>query len=454
MTQKLTPEELQERKDKKDNIKKQYNQMIQNFLKQNPIYYDTNRIYWSWDWSKRCYNIVDDITIMNKLTQLTGLVITKSDEKTEFLETVRQAGRLSNPKELPVNYIQFKDCVIDINTGDKFQADPEYMYINPLPHNLGESETTPIIDKLFKSWVGTHSETLYEVMAYCLYNGYPIHRYFVLFGKGRNGKGQFTKMLERFLNKANTCTVKFDRLLSSRFESGRLFKKTACLVNETSSDLMKKTDDLKALTGEDEISMEVKGGKLFEFINYAKIIISTNNLPQSNDKSDGFYSRSIIIDFSNQFLDENLKLNIIDTIPIEEYENLGFKLVRILKELLDRGKFNVNDSLDFKKNKYEMLSEPAKYYLDINYTYSSNENDIILTTKFISDFDIWRNNNNISKITDKILYGSIDDKYERKRITICGKKNSYILNINKNKIIYVDPDVNPFGDPIIPDEYM
>ena len=475
MTQKLTPEERQQRaseateirqqksnerakerlliKMEKDEAKAKYNQMIQNLLKQNPIYYDTNRIYWSWDWSKRCYNIVDDITIMNKLTQLTGLVITKSDEKTEFLETVRQAGRLSNPKELPVNYIQFKDCVIDINTGDKFQADPEYMYTNSISHNLGSCESTPIMDKLFGEWVGkAHIISLYEIMAYCMYNDYPIHLYFVLYGIGRNGKSQFTKLLERFLNKDNTCTTDLDKLGSSAFESAKLYKKQVCFVNETDGGVMKKESTLKRLTGNDSTSFEFKGKDAFDAHNYAKIIISTNNLPKSNDTSDGFYSRFVKVGFTNQFIDDNNKMDIIDTIPNKEYENLGFKLVRILKELLNRGKFTENKSIKQKCLEYQKLSEPVKYYLDLNYEY--NDNNKIKIVNFIFGFNEWLINTKINKVSNKKIFNDIRDMgFEIERQTVNKGKIQYILNITKKEIIFYDPDVNPFDNPI-PEQYQ
>ena len=50
---------------------------------------------------------------------------------------------------------------------------------------------------------------LYEIAAYCLYNEYPIHRAFLLFGSGRNGKGKDVAFLQRWLGVAKITTSKF-----------------------------------------------------------------------------------------------------------------------------------------------------------------------------------------------------------------------------------------------------
>ncbi|KKK82765.1 hypothetical protein LCGC14_2800130, partial [marine sediment metagenome] len=46
---------------------------------------------------------------------------------------------------------------------------------------------------------------------------------------------------------------------------------------------------------------EFKGKDIFDFRNYAKLIMATNSLPPTGDKTEGFYRRWKIIDFPKQF---------------------------------------------------------------------------------------------------------------------------------------------------------
>jgi putative DNA primase/helicase len=409
-----------------------FSNMIVDFQKENPIHYDTNRNYWAFNWSTRCYEIVDDTAIMVKLTQLTGIQIIKGNEKFEFLELLRQTGRRNAPKELPAHYIQFKDKVVNIKTGKEFHADPSYLYVSPIPHNLGNSNKTPIIDKLFAEWVHPdHIITLYEIIAYCMFKQYPIAKEFFLIGEGRNGKSQYLKIISKFIGENNTVSTDLNDIANSRFEAVRLFKKSVAFVSETDSKTITKTSTLKALTGEDSIKGENKGKDGFDFTNYAKIIIASNELPETRDKTDGFYRRAFILDFPNKFTDTGTP--IIDTIPPEEYENLGRKLIPILKGLLKRGTFTNDGSIEYKQTRFEGKSNPINSF--INSSYLNDINSRIKMDDFQINFNKWRMFRKIPVMSNKKIFASIKDSgYEVKQMTERGSKIQYIIGLTYKPI--------------------
>ena len=47
--------------------------------------------------------------------------------------------------------------------------------------------------------------------------------------------------------------------------------------------------------------MEEKNKSRFDYKTYAKITISTNQLPITKDRTDGYYRRWILVKFPNQF---------------------------------------------------------------------------------------------------------------------------------------------------------
>ncbi len=270
-------------------------------------------------------------------------------------------GRINIPKDAKKTWIQFKDMIYDIETDEKFPATPDYFVTNPIPWEIRDSEETPQIDKLFNEWVeNKYIETLYEIIAYGTLAHYPLHRVFCLNGEGRNGKGSYLNILSKFIGKENITSTDFDTLTTRPFEAAKLYRNLICMMGEINSSIFKKTSLFKKLTGSDMIGFEFKGKDGFDDYNYAKLIIATNKLPESTDKTVGFYSRWLIIDFKNTF-EENPTL--LDRIPEEEYKNLAKKSIRILKELMARAKFTEEGSLEERAKRYEERSSPIKDFL-------------------------------------------------------------------------------------------
>lgn len=328
-----------------------------------PIWYDSARNYWMWDSSYMKYARVDETSILCEI--IAGLNVAdiyKAQIKNEILESIRITGRTRTVKPTPANWIQFLDGVVDINDGNEFIASPEHFFATCIPHKLGEKEDTPTIDTLFENWVGPEKkQLLYEICAYCLYDGYPIHRIFCFVGVGRNGKGQFMTLIRRFIGMENCTSTELDRLATSQFEASKLYKKKAAFVGETNFGIMSRTNMLKALSGGDLISCEFKRADAFDFHNTAKMIIASNSLPPTTDRTEGFYRRWLIIEFNNRFQEGK---DIIDTIPEREYENLARKCVRILKELLERGTFTAEGTVEERAAAYEKKSNPVTTFID------------------------------------------------------------------------------------------
>ena len=264
------------------------------FIEIQPLYYDTSKLWWVWNKQEYKWELKDETDIINLVDTLCLANTVKSNERNEILEALRQKGRKNKPKDIKKTWIQFKDKIYDIKTGEKFNATPEYFVTNPIPYELHPDnfEDTPTIDKIFEEWVGkNYVKTLYEIISYCMIPSYPIHRIFCFIGEGMNGKSCFLNLLRKFIGKENVCSTELDTLLSSRFEVTRLHKKLVCQMGETNFNEMNKTSTLKKLSGGDLIGFEYKNKDPFEEINYAKIIIATNNLPTTTDKTIGFYRR-------------------------------------------------------------------------------------------------------------------------------------------------------------------
>jgi len=328
----------------------------------SPFVYDNTRCFWLW--LDNHYTRVDETDVVSAVLEQTGnIAYLKRSLKGEILDAVRITGRRTAVLPLPGGWIQFDNMTIDIHTGDEFQAEPSRFYTSPIPHNISTSSDTPNIDQLFTDWVGEDmKQILYEVCAYCMLPSYTIHRMFWFLGTGRNGKGRFMALIRKIIGTPNTTSTDLERLADSRFESAKMFKKLVAFVGETDHNILKRTNLLKSLTGDDPISAEFKNKEPFDFFNTAKILIATNSLPGIEDKTDGWYSRNIIIDFPNQFSEGK---DIIGAIEEWEVENMCRKCINILKDLIIKGEFFGEGSIKDKRTRYEEASNPVKMFMDM-----------------------------------------------------------------------------------------
>ena len=106
--------------------------------------------------------------------------------------------------------------------------------------------------------------------------------------------------------------------------------------------------------------MEFKYKKPFDAYNYAKILIATNSLPESNDKSDGFFRRWLIVDFPNIFPEGRDPL--LD-IPDSEFPKLCGKAVKLIPSLLARGRFTNEGDIESRRRKYKEKSSPLSEFI-------------------------------------------------------------------------------------------
>ena len=371
------------------------------FLQIHPCYYDKARNWWIWDYINRKWIMSDETDILNALSRQAQCNTISSKDKNEIMEALKQESRKNPPINIKPTWIQFKDKIFDIKTGDQFEATSQHFVTNPIPWSLHKDkfEETPVMDKIFEEWVGKdHVKTLYEIIAYCLLPDYPIHRLFCFHGSGMNGKSCFLELLKRFIGADNCCSTELDTLLGSRFEVTRLYKKLVCQMGETNFNEMSRTSMLKKLTGGDLIGFEYKNKDHFNDKNYAKILISTNNLPTTTDKTIGFYRRWCIIDFPNQFSE---KKDILNDIPDEEYEALALKCTGILHDLLIKREFHKEGTVQDRMDRYEAKSDFLQKFLN---DFTDHEvNSYITKADFYKKFNGWCKENRHREMSETSL---------------------------------------------------
>jgi putative DNA primase/helicase len=419
--------------------------IVQEIMKEVPIVYDKAGLWWMWSIERTCYELIDETDLMNIIDGVVTRTTLKSSIQVQILNAFKREGRMNTPKEVPKTWVQFKDKVVDVATGEEFNATPEYFLTNPIPHSLGSIEDTPIIDKLLNEWSGEYTTTLKQIIAYCCLRDYPLHRIFLLIGSGSNGKGTYLRLLNNFIGTENIASTEMDFLINNQFHITKLHKKLCCQMSETNFQALKNTSMLKRLSGGDLIGFEYKNKKPFDDYNYAKIIIATNSLPVTHDKTDGFYRRWVIVDFNTQF-DE--KTDPLINIPESEYEGLSRWVCNAIRSLLMNREFNKEGSIAHRKERYESRSNPLTSFLSENYQKEPNE--MVEAGQFYDHFSNWLNGRGHRVLTYQVVRNMMKEEgyeYDKSRFGKYDNAVACIVGLKRNYLVPVVPVIPALPSP-------
>ena len=341
-------------------------------LKNYSLKYDQFKRFW---WYDKATGIWEDGFALYLNDILRKGILKKEDLKShrvnEILEDLKGlCYERDIPPEPPSYLIPFKNKIYDLRDGKILDFDPKYFFINKLAVNYNpHNEECPNIDKLFKEIVLEEDLiTLYEILAYCLYRGYPYPKAFMLYGNGANGKSTFAKVVAKTLGNKNVSSVSLDTLEESAFGTSQLYGRLANINPEMGYGIVKSADILKKLTGSDLVKCERKFKEAFSFVNYAKLIFLSNEIPWSKDKSFAFYRRIFLLEFPNRF-EIKLKANpfIVDKIPEQEFEGLACKCLKILRDFTTEERlfvFTQHKKTEDVMKEYERLSDPLGLFFE------------------------------------------------------------------------------------------
>lgn len=338
---------------------------VELFYEKHPFFFDKGNIWWLWNKKDLKYEMIDEVDILNEIDdQLNfyGQAITNKF-RGNYLNAFKSVGRRRIPMSIKKTWVQFKNGIYDFETSEIIEPSPDYFSCNVIPWNIGELEDTPIMDKIFEEWVGKEKQQmLYEIIAFCMIPDYPLQKIFAFIGGGSNGKSCYLNLLKKCIGQDNCCSVELERLVKT-FGTANLYKKLVCLMGETNFDKIDKTGKIKSLSGNDLMDFEFKGKNIFSDTNYAKLIIATNSLPTSSDKTRGFYRRWVVIPFEKTFSE---KKDILASIPEQEYSNLCKKCLRLLRKITQERCFTGEVSVEEKQKEYEKHSNPMLHFIKEN----------------------------------------------------------------------------------------
>jgi len=330
----------------------------------------------------------------------------------------------------PWHLIPFNNGVYNLKTEEFSDFEPKHNFTSKLAVNYNfESQGCPLIDRIFRQLVKPEDlSDLYELAAYCMVPTYANQEVYFLLGAGRNGKSIYSHILTELLGARNVSAVSLHDFQSHRFSGAEIHGKFANISSELRYNDLNNTDQLKRLSGGDRIQAERKFQHPFNFVNFAKLIFVTNELPRTMDKTVAFYRRIRIINFPNVFEGRREDKLLKDKITTDELEGLAFKCVGILHNMMRR-KFTFTNqrSTEDTAEEYEALSNPIDTFIQASC--EPDADGFIAKVDFKDKLDRWLRSNGQRVRMEKEIRQYMKDKgIDDRKMGLGGsvRKNSWV----------------------------
>ncbi len=255
----------------------------------------------------------------------------------------------------------------------------------------------------------------------------------VLLGEGSNGKSVFLQTIEAIFGERHISHIPIQEL-SGRFSKAPLVKKLLNIAGELPKKGIKDTGYLKEMTGGDTVMVEEKYKQPHPAKIYAKHIYSSNELPETFDKTYAFYRRWMIFIFPRTFKDNEADSMLLDKL-LKELPGIFNWVLEGYKEFLEAMDFGYPHTVEEIMDMYELASNSLNRF--INEECEEAPGEIIPFSEFYKLYYAFCSEHNLTPKADTVVgreLKKVASYVESDRKKINGKKTRVLCNIKVNYI--------------------
>jgi P4 family phage/plasmid primase-like protien len=212
------------------------------------------------------------------------------------------------------------------------------------------------------------SEVTFQLIALLMIPYTAAQKALLLQGPRGTGKSRFLFAIQSFLGASNVCSKSLHALEENRFTTAYLYGKLVNICADLPARHLETTSVFKAITGEDYIDAEYKGGKQFQFRPFARLLFSANLPPQSQDTSDAFIERWWVIPFNERFQDsaKRIPAEILDRKLAQPGELSGVlnRALRLLPQVLRQQGIGQTQTMHEAHDDFTAATDPFRVWLN------------------------------------------------------------------------------------------
>jgi putative DNA primase/helicase len=306
--------------------------------------------------AKECEKMFDYDLNTERLSQIKGHIMRKTYHKHEELDS-------------DINFINLKNGLYDVDNDVLKAHSPDYLSINQKPISYDKDAKAERFEQfLCEVLYERDIRTGIEAMAYTFERDCPIEVIFIPLGYGSNGKTVYTSVTTAMHGQDNVSNVPLSQMLSDKFALADLENKDVNIDNELGSQGIRDTAVLKRLTGgsRQRIRIQRKNQRAYDTTLYTKLFFNANKIPESEDMSDAYNRRVIIISFPHRFEGDKEDKQLLSKLTTEaEMSGIFNILMKALRNIRQNGEIYVNEkTIEERRLKYLRAHDSVKAFLE------------------------------------------------------------------------------------------
>lgn len=326
----------------------------------------------------------------------------------------------SNP-----DIVNFSNGLLNIKTREFKEHTSDYYSTNQLAYDYDSNAKCPSFEEFLHDVFEDDEERvklMQQILGYIWLKEVKVQKGFIFLGNGSNGKSVLASVMQHLYSKESLSSTPLS-LLEKRFGLQEMPGKLLNISSENEFEKEFNTENFKKLTSGDPMSVEMKYQDSYTTTLYTKLIILLNRLMDSDDTSDGYFRRLVIVPFNKRYYE--LKQG---EEPKQGISYMDVDLVdKLLKELPGIFNFSLEGLHDLMSHDYQFVrSSASEAELE---KYKARQNPVIT---FIEDCIEYQPGGKIRRPDIKPAY---NDWYSQHGDGIYRKLHSNkVLEILKNEL--------------------
>ena len=343
--------------------------------------------------------------------------------KPKLINSEFEAKLNSSPHELPIKGPNKRHLIIDLKTLKTRERTKTDLFSFELEVEFLKNDKLENANKFFSQIMGNDKEViefLQKMLGYTMTGETDLRCFFIMWGNGANGKSVVCDLMKSILKKMFTSLdkkvmIKKNDNASHTAHLIPLLSARLGVLSETKKDDELEENTIKALTGNDPISMRKLYGEQFDYTPKAKYLLLTNNKPIINSNDQALHMRVVFIPFGYRFVDNPTKLNELlrDTQFVDDlktkYLNEIFTWLCIgANNYYKNRKLMLPNKIKDATNQY--INEQDKIQCFIDEYLEESELSKIKRSEIFSTFQLYIKDHNLEPISKKDLFDELEKK--------------------------------------------
>lgn len=265
------------------------------------------------------------------------------------------------------SYISFNNCVLDIATGETHEPSEDLFVTTAVNRDyVIDPERSEAIETFLAHCSSNDMQKrklILEMIGDCFLQRAVFQKMFLIYGEGGTGKSTLLRLITDLVG-PNNATYLSTKDLESTFLPAELYGKLVNVGDDIPFLKISDSSQIKKLVSGEVIMVQRKFSQPLKMINFATLIFTANQLPNSLDRTSGFMRRLCLIDMNVRITDP--RAFFAKSFTNDDLEYLMFIALSAIRDALRRGELTQSYVVDKNLDAYKKTQSSLSEFIDDN----------------------------------------------------------------------------------------